>query len=102
MIHSPQELPPTGSFAFVFRFSLARNAKTEAINFPGPHVIPTEQGLQPNRRPVDGHAAALCMEALRKIDPEIGEMLTTQFGDPAFSVYEEPTALRKPPRGKMA
>lgn len=100
MARPPQEPSSTGSSAFVFKVTLARNAKAEAIYFPTIYVIPpSAKAFGPMDIQLADHAAALCMEAIRKIDPEIGEMTATLVSGPAFSAYHEPAsaepALRK-------
>lgn len=81
----------TGKFAYVYKAALSRNAKTEAEYFPTLYVIPSAtKTAGSSDAQLVAYGFSLAMEALRKIDPEIGRMTVTPIGDPTSATFHEP------------
>ncbi len=95
MDHAPAgTAAASGSFAFVCKAALARNAKSEPVYFPTLYVVPSAtKAFGPSDVQLAGYGSALAMEALRRIDPEIAAMSIIPIGGPVCGTYQETGGL---------
>ena len=89
------ETPEPDRPAWVCRFTLARSLKREPEYLPTLHVVPPRSSFLQITEVLQ-HALSLGMEAIRDLDPEIGEMIITPFGETEILQFDDRAGERVP------